>query len=489
MPRMHLYEVIEGNMMKKVYMICVIALLVGLSATTAFASSGGEECDSNLKIAGMEQRILVDKLATQRESFEDKARRLETKVIQLERDLENVTNGSDKRIDDLRSHLNERVSDIKSTLGWALGIISLIIALLSLLGWKTIVSTTKKKAEEVTKEKVRDVVTKDLIRNIIEEKGGPLIKQIIDEIKENAHQKVEELREEMKKLVETGMTKPKSKEEKQNMEAYVKWLSLTEKEEQYTYNDWFLKGIAQYENKEYDHSATSFVKASSIERTGMILGSAALAYTKAEKNNLAEEYYKKAINTEPRNAINLNNYALLLYEIRKEYDDAEKYYKQAIKADPNYATALGNYANLLKNIREDYEQAEEFYKRAIKAEPAHANHLGNYAGFLLARGKSKDGFEKLEEARSLAAPIKEKELILELWFYRYAHKDNAADRSNALKEIKKLIGEGVRSPDFDMRANVKRAIKDGHPNPDLLKDLERIICAKKDARELERYEA
>ncbi|KKL65265.1 hypothetical protein LCGC14_2156700 [marine sediment metagenome] len=352
-------------MKKNIFIICLVMALAGLSAATVFAASAADELAAERKLMNMERRILVDKLATQRESFEEKARRLETKVIQLERDLENVTNGSDKRIDDLRSHLNERVSDIKSTLGWALGIISLIIALLSLLGWKTIVSTTKKKAEEVTKEKVRDVVTKDLIRNIIEEKGGPLIKQIIDEIKENAHQKVEELREEMKKLVETGMTKPKSKEEKQNMEAYVKWLSLTEKEEQYTYNDWFLKGIAQYENKEYDHSATSFVKASSIERTGMILGSAALAYTKAEKNNLAEEYYKKAINTEPRNAINLNNYALLLYEIRKEYDDAEKYYKKALDADPTVPVTLATML-FLEKIREDYNKQRNITNGLLK---------------------------------------------------------------------------------------------------------------------------
>ena len=96
----------------------------------------------------------------------------------------------------------------------------------------------------------------------------------------------------------------------------------------------------------------------------------------------AEEQYKKAIEVDPENAINLGNYANFLKEVRKDYEAAEEHYKRAIEADPENANNLGNYANFLKEVRKDYEAAEEHYKRAIEADPENANNLGNYAIYL-----------------------------------------------------------------------------------------------------------
>jgi len=77
-------------------------------------------------------------------------------------------------------------------------------------------------------------------------------------------------------------------------------------------------------------------------------------------------------------------------------------------------------------------------------------------------------------------------LILECWFYRYAHsRDN---RTDSIKEVKKRIVDGVRSPHFDLSQNVERAIADGHPEPELLKVLAKVIADEENAEKLDEFE-
>ncbi len=408
-----------GNMNKKVYMICVIALALLIPAATVFAASAADELAAERKFWNMERRIFIDKLATQRESFEEKAARLETKVIQLERDLENVTNGSDKRIEDLRSHLNERVSDIKSTFGWALGIFSIFLTLvIALLGsWvgKTIVKTTKEKAEEVTKDKVRDVVTKDLVRNIIEEKGGPLIKKIVPKLEKKWQIEIDKMREELLKKASQGTYIQFNDEDKQKLNDVILDIEDTENEEEYDFDDWFLKGLEEYEKEQYAEASELFKKAISLGENEIVL----------------------------------------------------------------FYLAISLHMSL------NFIEARYYYKKILDKYPMDEISIGNYAGLLLAQGNKEEGFGELDRVTKIT---KIAELIIELWFYHYAHKEDEEDQKNALQEIKILITQNVRSRGFSMKANVQRATDDGHHNPKLLSDLERVIYDKKDAKDLEKYE-
>jgi hypothetical protein len=65
-------------------------------------------------------------------------------------------------------------------------------------------------------------------------------------------------------------------------------------------------------------------------------------------------------------------------------------------------------------------------------------------------------------------------LLLELWFYKYAHISD--ERDKALKEIKSLIcDKNARSIGFGLQNNVDAAVKEGHPNPQLLQQIADII--------------
>jgi len=85
-------------------------------------------------------------------------------------------------------------------------------------------------------------------------------------------------------------------------------------------------------------------------------------------------------------------------------------------------------------------------------------------------------------ARAAPAP----DLSLELAFYRYAHVSDDLDA--ALGELRRLIADGIRSPGWDLSANVDRATATGHPEPGLLADLAIVISEDAPVATLNRYQ-
>jgi len=135
-----------------------------------------------------------------------------------------------------------------------------------------------------------------------------------------------------------------------------------------------------------------------------------------------------------------------------------------------------------------YDKAEKYYKKSLEIDPEYVNSLGNYAGFLLARGDEK-GFDLLWKAIELEEndPLHD-DLKLECQFYRYAHIEDLTSRTEALNRIRGLLQEGIRSPGWVLSENVKRAIEDGHPHPEFLTKLSKVISDEIDIKELDKFE-
>lgn len=243
-------------------------------------------------------------------------------------------------------------------------------------------------------------------------------------------------------------------------------------------------------NRRKDHDAAEmyFRKAldAAADDANVIGNYAVFLYTIRKDYDAAEAYYERALEADSGHANTICTYAVFLKDIKKDYDKAETYFKRALDFGPHNPAYLGNYANFLYVIRRNYDEAEIFYERALEAEPKHATNLGNYARFLLARGKTSKGFDLLPRALELAD---EPRLILECRFYYYAHTGNEEERSANLTRIKSLLGDGVRSPGWDLSLNVSRAKEDGHPEPELLETLARVIADEEDAEALEEFTA
>jgi hypothetical protein len=78
-------------------------------------------------------------------------------------------------------------------------------------------------------------------------------------------------------------------------------------------------------------------------------------------------------------------------------------------------------------------------------------------------------------------------LDLELAFYVYAHERDETLRMTALRTLKRLLGDGVRSPDWPLEANVERARLEGHPEPGFLAAVAGVIGGRQGIEELDSF--
>lgn len=90
----------------------------------------------------------------------------------------------------------------------------------------------------------------------------------------------------------------------------------------------------------------------------------------------------------------------------------------------------------------------------------------------------------LQKAISLA----DNPTLLECFFYQYAHAKDENSRKLSLAKIKESIKSVVRSPGWNLQGNVNRAIKDGHPHPQFLETLAKVILDEANVKELDNFD-
>ena len=80
------------------------------------------------------------------------------------------------------------------------------------------------------------------------------------------------------------------------------------------------------------------------------------------------------------------------------YNRAEEYFKRAVEVEPKDAEALSKYATFLWRARDDLWAAEETFLEAIDADPTNSFYAANYANFLWNTGGDETCFP-LDEAQ------------------------------------------------------------------------------------------
>ena len=161
----------------------------------------------------------------------------------------------------------------------------------------------------------------------------------------------------------------------------------------------------------------------------------------------------------------------LLASAEKDIEKKGKIYESGIMEFPKSAELYGNYANFLNSARKEYDKAEEYYKKALELDPNNANQTGNYAQCFLIKGDKEKGKEYINKAFTFN--IDKKSLLVELWFYRYAHFPEWYEEG--YKRLLELVRNGARSIGWNLKPNIEQAKKDGHPHIDLLYKFDKII--------------
>lgn len=414
--------------------------------------------------------------------------------------------------------------------------LTLVLTLLGFLGFRTVTSWIKHTIQERVNDEIGKTVTSEKLGVLIAEHSKAPIEAMLatflKDLEEQAKAQTaryEALREEYQdglgqlkaQKAASDISAAPSPAVSEELRKFVENLVKTKTEAAYTFDDWFYKGSREFEQRDYAAAAASFVQAAAKQPdSAAALGNAAASYVQENEPAKAEEYFKRAIEADPKYANALSNYAnwltntgkdydkaeayckraieanpkdahalsvyaMFLRLVRKDYDRAEEYLKRAIEANPKDADSLGDYALLLQDVRNDLDKAEEYFKRAIEADPKHANNLGNYARLRLIKGDVQAGIDLA--SRAMATAYKD-DLRLECQFYLYAHEPDPARRTEALREVKKLVTSGVRSKDWDLGGNVARAETDGHHNVALLRKLADVIADKVSTAELSAFD-
>jgi tetratricopeptide (TPR) repeat protein len=289
------------------------------------------------------------------------------------------------------------------------------------------------------------------------------LERLDKKIVEIAEQRAKNYREQIEKVTEKETTSEETKEAVRSMvsKGVKDWLYYeieASKEKDMTKRD-----------KIYQEGIESLPKSAELHGNyALFLDDIRNDYDKAE------EFYKKAIELDPNDADYIVHYANLFYYIRREYDKAEKLYKKSIGLDPINAGGISDYATFLSDIRKDYDKAEVYYKKAIELDPNDACAIGNYAKHLIARRDTENTSSLIQKAFELNQD-EDKELSLELWFYRYAIFFD--EYKEAEKNIEVLLNKGVKSIGWYLDDVLVVAQELGHPDYDKLCELEKRITA------------
>ncbi|PCJ18544.1 MAG: hypothetical protein COB02_10400 [Candidatus Cloacimonadota bacterium] len=226
--------------------------------------------------------------------------------------------------------------------------------------------------------------------------------------------------------------------------------------------------------KKFPESEEYYLKAIEVDGSNiMALVNYAFLLNKLERFPESEKYYLKAIEADGSNSIALVNYANLLNKLER-FPESEKYYLKAIEADGSNSIALGNYASLLRKL-ERFPESEKYYLKAIEADGTYSIALGNYAKLKIEQKEFEEAKNLINKAFELQKETKN-DLILELWFYRYAVFFD--DYKGAKQQIEDLLSENIRAIDWPLKSLLKIAKSLNHPDYKGLCDLEKRITQK-----------
>jgi putative PEP-CTERM system TPR-repeat lipoprotein len=135
---------------------------------------------------------------------------------------------------------------------------------------------------------------------------------------------------------------------------------------------------------------------------------------------------------------------------RKDYATALRYYQQALESEPANAILLNNYAWVAGQANDPH--AIEYAERANKIAPNQPRILDTLGALLVAKGDAKRGVELLQQAVSLAPQMSEIRLNLARAYVKTGQAEAAK------KELDTLAGLGDKFAQQDEVARLRRGL-------------------------------
>jgi tetratricopeptide (TPR) repeat protein len=188
-----------------------------------------------------------------------------------------------------------------------------------------------------------------------------------------------------KKLVPENM----DESTKRKLADYNQFLTTKKKEPDYTFDDWFYKGLNAYQSHQYNNAITFLERALSLDDNSEKAADANFnigsSYYKLKLYDIAYKIFTKMLNNFPeydKKFMVYNNIGVVLLKLKKGIDAIEVLDK-SLTIKPNYASAFYNKAcsysllkqkaPMLENLQKAIEIDPEFKVKAL-ADPDFANY-------------------------------------------------------------------------------------------------------------------
>lgn len=325
--------------------------------------------------------------------------------------LEERINSNAKLIEKLDNENTENKHDLENKLDGTKWIVGVIIALAA-IGIPVV--------QYILKEKVISKLEKTLshrmnrkINLIVKEKIDPRIDEL-ERLLEGArlkHSEIENISVRSHKLYSTIKDNPTlSPENKKNVELLEKELKENKVEGDYTFEDWFLRGINSFYDKEFEKAVYYFTKAIEL------------------KPDYYQAYYNRGFS----------------FDMLKEYDKAIKDQTRAIELNPQGAEAYYLRGRAFDRSKE-YGKAIGDYTRAIEIKPDTPNAYNDRGYCHKALKDYGNAIKDFIEAAKIDGKSFDPQLGLAISFYEMDNKQKAKEHLQAAKRIEPKLETGMNS--------------------------------------------
>lgn len=355
--------------MRKVIRVAEFIFIFSICYQNCIAQASIDTTKENVDSKVLEERIARNDEVTQ------------TKLTALEKELGLRSESLEKRM---------------ATYVWGIGI---IFAVLGFLGYKTIASWIKQIIEAKTGEAL-ETVWKSRFDQFAEKRSVELDdiwKGRVNQFYKN-REELERMRADLSDLKDSLVRKEEiSDKSKGDLAKYEEKLEQTKEEKDYTFDDWYYKGLGEYNDREFEKAKSSWLRALEMDPSSFDIHFH-LGYLFYDLGKFVDSifYYSKALELNFEHVYALNNRGNSYNEI-EEYEKAIEDLDKAISLDPNNAHAYNNRGNSYLGLQQ-FDKAIENYDKAVELDPNYDMAYQNRGNTYNAQKEYRNGIEDTTKA-------------------------------------------------------------------------------------------
>ena len=403
-------------------MMKLIKLLIGFFFVIIPIIGFTQEINPKIEAESVNHKLLEQRVKYIEDKFMIQLKALEKKTIETKKN-------SEEKFDIKSSNLEKRMDLYLFFAGAFIALISFLVGFFgrkSITDWiqGTIEGKTSEIVDEYIKEKNIEELLNDKVQHVeglLQTKGEESVSRFITELEtrgDQAIKKLEKIRIDYEKSFKTLETKKmqyikkaKVDEPDNNLVNFPDKLKKYKKEDEYTPDDWYYRGLAEYNKGDYEKALFSWTKEIELDpKYSSAYTNRSSIYINLKQYEKAIDDATKAIELDPKNAVAYTNrsgaYAYLK-QYEKAIDDATK----AIELDPKNAVAYTNRSGAYAYLKQ-YEKAIDDAAKAIELNPKNTGVYSNLFELQLVTGDYNNSLELVNEILSSASDIKDRVICL-----------------------------------------------------------------------------